>query len=82
MNGIRSLLGAGSSSGVLSDLGADPDNYEDCRIELRSHNLVELLMHISIPTSFPSLFVHTSTANAPDVGTSESTGINAGKSYG
>ena len=41
---IRSLLGepSAASSGRLSDQGElwEQENYEDCRIELRSHNLV------------------------------------------
>lgn len=41
--GIRSSLAPSevASTGSLSNMdGADGDNYEDCRIELRSHNLV------------------------------------------
>ena len=40
---MRSSLAPGEieSTGSLSNMdGADGDNYEDCRIELRSHNLV------------------------------------------
>ena len=32
-----------SSESLVSMDGADRDNYEDCRIELRSHNLVSIL---------------------------------------
>ena len=47
MNNLRSLLcEAGDSAGSLNTLDniEDIDNYEDCRLELRSHNLVSFLL--------------------------------------
>ena len=47
MNSIRSLLMDPESNGSLSNLDKDDDidNYEDCRIELRSHNLVNKFLY-------------------------------------
>ena len=42
INNIRGLFYSSDSNNSLNGLDSlDRDNYEDCRIELRSHNLVK-----------------------------------------
>ena len=59
INNIRGLFYSSDSNNSLNGLDSlDRDNYEDCRIELRSHNLVQkiFILYFSFIIFFSKVF--------------------------